>query len=495
MAIASPGMVNVSLPNKESIMTKRCLMWFRHDLRLTDNPAWIEACQAEVVIPVYVLDTHPSTRPLGQASRLWLHHALASLEKDLGVPLHCYTGPTETLIPSLCEQYDIDHICWNRAYEPWRITQDTMIKKTLRDQGIKVSTHHASLLWEPWTITKQDNTPFKVFTPFYRKGCLQATSPRQALPKPIPPAHIPSNPEASLAQLKLQPSDHWTNHVLAPWTISEEGALAQLEHFLQHGLNQYKTGRDYPSQHAVSRLSPYLRWGQLSPHQVWHAACNYAEDHQLSHHHIDHFCSELGWREFAYQQLYIHPELHTQNLQSKFNRFPWHRNEAHLRAWQQGKTGIPLVDAGMRQLWQTGYMHNRIRMVTGSFLVKNLLIHWREGEAWFWDCLVDADPASNPASWQWVAGCGADAAPYFRIFNPVTQAERFDPDGEYIAHYVPELAKLPTPFRFKPWEAPTLVLQEAGITLGKDYPFPLVDLKTSRQAALEALASIKTQPT
>ncbi len=274
--------------------------------------------------------------------------------------------------------------------------------------------------------------------------------------------------------------------MLKHWTISEAGAQAQLAAFIKQGLPHYKDGRDRPDKRYTSRLAPYLHIGQLSPNQAWHVARQQGDDK-----HIDQFCCELGWREFSYHLLYYNAALRTQNLQAKFDDFPWKKNASHLTAWQQGKTGIPMVDAGIRELWHTGYMHNRVRMITGSFLVKNLRLHWQHGEQWFWDTLFDADHANNSASWQWISGCGADAAPYFRIFNPVIQGQKFDPKGEYVRQWVPEIARLPDSYLFNPWEAPAETLNVAKITLGQTYPMPIVDLKTSREAALAAYLSLK----
>ena len=268
--------------------------------------------------------------------------------------------------------------------------------------------------------------------------------------------------------------------------IGEKGAYKRLEHFISQGLDQYKEGRNFPSKPYVSRLSPHLRFGEISPNQVWHTLVNMGDDKN-----INHFCSELGWREFSYNLLYHNPDLPKRNLQSKFDNFPWQENRMALKAWQKGQTGVPMVDAGMRELWQTGYMHNRVRMIVGSFLVKNLRLHWHHGERWFWDTLVDADLANNSASWQWIAGCGADAAPYFRIFNPITQGEKFDPNGDYIRSYVPEISNLPNKYLFCPWEAPASVLDSSGIKLGQTYPEPIINIRVSREKALEAFKSLK----
>ena len=272
------------------------------------------------------------------------------------------------------------------------------------------------------------------------------------------------------------------------WDISDGGVQNSIEYFFNHGISNYKEGRNFPQKRNVSRLSPFLRWGQISPNILWYNCEQLSSDKN-----VDHFKSELGWREFSYYLLYHFPILPKKNLQKKFDNFPWVQNTNFLNSWQKGKTGYPIVDAGMRELWETGYMHNRVRMIVGSFLVKNLLIDWKQGEEWFWDCLLDADLASNSASWQWVAGSGADAAPYFRIFNPVTQGQKFDKDGEYTKKFVPELKNLPSKYLFNPWETPKDILSDSGIELGKNYPLPIVDIKTSRNMALEAFSSIKVE--
>ena len=352
--------------------------------------------------------------------------------------------------------------------------------------GIQVESHNGSLLWEPWDIKKDDGTPYKVFTPFYRKGCLNAAAPRKPLGSPIEMSLLQDEDTMlSVDALDLKPKFNWDETLAPHWTIGEEGAHHRLEDFIHNGLANYKEGRNLPAKPFVSRLSPHLRFGEISPNQVWYAATSQGDGKD-----IDHFCSELGWREFSYSLLYHNPDLATVNLQKKFDGFPWSDDLAALTAWQKGDTGVPMVDAGMRELWQTGFMHNRVRMITGSFLIKNLLLDWRHGERWFWDTLVDADPASNSASWQWVAGCGADAAPYFRIFNPVTQGQKFDPDGDYVRRYVPELSALPNKYIFNPWEAPADLLREANVELGVTYPKPIINIKASRERALAAFKAL-----
>ncbi|PIE44916.1 MAG: deoxyribodipyrimidine photolyase [Gammaproteobacteria bacterium] len=460
--------------------------WFRNDLRLSDNPSLNQAIAQGRVLPIYILDDNNAGEfAMGGASRWWLHYALQSLDKDLGGNLSLYRGQPLTILQSLIERFNVTAVFWNRTYEPWQIKRDTHIKQVLKANNIAVESHNATLLWEPWTVKKKDGTPYKVFTPYYRKGCLYSSPPHQPLSMPGNVDWLKDDNALTLPALRLLPHIRWDEKFKAHWTISEDGAHDCLEIFIKAHLSDYKDGRNYPAQGHTSRLSPYLHFGQISPQQIWHTVKAIADNAQ-----VDTFCSELAWREFSYYLLYHHPNLPRENLQPKFNRFTWLDDNAKLTAWQRGQTGIPLVDAGMRELWQTGSMHNRVRMVVGSFLVKNLRLHWHHGERWFWDCLVDADLASNSASWQWIAGCGADAVPYFRIFNPVTQGEKFDPNGDYIRRYIPEIAGLPNKYLFAPWTAPDNVLQNAGIDLGKTYAKPIVDLKLSRQQALEAFKQL-----
>jgi deoxyribodipyrimidine photo-lyase len=472
-------------------MTKNiAIHWFRQDLRLADNPAFTQACAHNSVLPIFILDNHNAGEcSLGGASRWWLHHSLTELNSSLRGSLSVLQGDPIIIFQELLTKYSIEAVYWNRCYEPWRIQRDTLIKKMLQDNDVRVHTHNGSLLWEPWSINKKDGTHYKVFTPFYRKGCLQAPPPR--LPLPTPSLDHLVTADTALGEVKdlgLLPSVSWDRDFYDVWRVGEAAAQQKMDEFVMSAIHQYKDGRNYPAKPFVSKLSPHLHFGEISPNQAWYAAKHCGDSDG-----VDHFCSELGWREFSYCQLYHNPELRTENLQEKFNRFSWSDNNDHLRAWQQGKTGIPMVDAGMRELWQTGYVHNRVRMVVGSFLVKNLLLHWHHGERWFWDALVDADLASNSASWQWVAGCGADAAPYFRVFNPVTQGKKFDPDAEYIKKYIPELSNVPTKYIFSPWEAPLEVLEQAGVRLGREYPKPIVDLKLSRQQALDAFQALKQE--
>lgn len=461
--------------------------WFRQDLRLSDNPALTKAAEHGAVLPIYILDDeHSGQYKMGGASRWWLHYSLEALNASLNNKLSIYCGDPQSILADIIKRLDIEAVYWNRCYEPWRMQRDTDIKAKLKNKGIEVDTCNASLLWEPWQIKKDDGTPYKVFTPFYRKGCLNAEAPRLPLPKPESVSYICDESHESIAALDLLPKIPWDKQLEPHWDIGEEGARKRFEAFVDEGLAFYKEGRNLPAKPYVSRLSAHLHYGEISPSQLWHAVRSMEDDKQ-----IDHFCSELGWREFSYSLLFYNNDLPRKNLQAKFNAFSWEKDPNHLKAWQTGNTGIPMVDAGMRELWQTGYMHNRVRMIVGSFLVKNLRLHWQHGERWFWHTLIDADLANNSASWQWIAGCGADAAPYFRIFNPVTQGQKFDPDGEYVRHFIPEIAQLPDKYLFNPWQAPELILKEAGIELGSTYPNPIVDLKQSRQSALVAFQSLK----
>ncbi len=465
--------------------------WFRQDLRLADNPALRAASQRGAVLPAYILDdSNAGTQAMGAASRWWLYNSLRSLNESLGGKLLLYAGEPQDILLRLAKRHRASAITWNRCYEPWRTKRDAQIKRHLKQSGLVVETCNGSLLWEPWQVAKADGTAYKVFTPFYRKGCLNAELPRKPLSKPRAPSWLEDERAQPLEALNLLPSALWHESLASHWQAGEAAAHRRLKSFLKTGLRHYKGGRDFPAKLYTSRLSPYLHFGELSPHQVWHSVCAATAATAATDQHTDTFLSQLGWREFSYSLLYYNPDLPHKNLQEKFDKFPWREDEAALLAWQKGQTGVPLIDAGMRELWQTGFMHNRLRMLVGSFLVKNLLLDWRCGERWFWDTLVDADLANNAAGWQWVAGSGADAAPYFRIFNPVTQGQRFDPQGAYIRHYVPELASLPLPYLYAPWQAPAKVLEQADIVLGTTYPHPITDLKTSRQTALEAYKSL-----
>ena len=459
-------------------------MWFRHDLRITDNPALNEACRSGDIIPIYIHDNHNNqSKQIGSASKWWLHQSLISLNKDLDGGLITLTGDPKKIIPKLVNESGASSVVWNRNYEPWQITRDKNIKTKLEENGLKVKTFNGSLLWEPWKILNQSGTPYKVFTPFYRKGCLNADSPRIPEAKPKKINVVTLNDGFDVESLELMPKIEWYKTMEKTWSPGEEGAIKKLDRFLDGPVKYYKTDRDFPGIKGTSRLSPHLHFGEISPNQVWHAAL-LNQNIQKVGKDLFHFLSELGWREFSYYLLYHFPEITSKNFNTTFDNYPWSSVTSTFDAWKRGRTGVPIVDAGMRELWETGYIHNRVRMIVGSYLVKNLNIDWRDGEEWFWDCLVDADLAANCASWQWVAGSGADAAPFFRIFNPILQGEKFDKDGNYVRKYCPELSKLPNKYLHQPWEAPEAILNESEVVLGKDYPTPIVDLKESRNDAL-----------
>ena len=467
---------------------KITIFWFRQDLRISDNPGLFEATKNDLVLPVYIFDDEAAGDfRLGSVSKWWLHRSLQSLDKSLDNKLNFYVGDSKTILRKIIKENDIGAVYWNRCYEPWRIKTDTEIEQSL---GVKCKSFNGSLLWEPWEILKSDKTFYKVYTPFYRNGCLRAVEPREPLPKPKKLSLL-KNSNYTLDNLNLLPDKKWYKKIESCWEVGENNAQLKLQEFLDQGLLNYKDGRNYPAKKNISRLSPYLHFGEISPNQIWHSAqAKKAMDYSYSK-DVDHFLSEIGWREFSYYLLYHFPQLPQKNFQAKFDQFPWRNDRNLMEAWKKGKTGFPIIDAGMRELWQTGYMHNRVRMIVASFLVKNLLTHWHHGEDWFWNCLVDADLANNSASWQWIAGSGADAAPYFRIFNPVTQGEKFDPEGEYTRRFVPELENLSNEFLFRPWEATEHVLKSAGIVLGKTYPMPIIDLKASREEALSSYRNLQ----
>ncbi len=453
---------------------RAAIAWLRDDLRIADNPALSAALdRGGPVVAVFVLDEEsPSIRPLGGASKWWLHESLRSLERslaELGIPLVLRRGRATEMITRLVTETKADAVFWNRRYGSAEIAIDTVLKKELRADGIIVESFQASLLFEPWTIRTGHGTSYSVFTPFWR-ACRNSAEPRAPLPPPgSAQESAPTVNSEHLTDWKLQPANpDWAAGLRATWIPGERAAAERLHEFLSEDLEQYAQGRDIPHQPVTSRLSPYLRWGELSPHQVWHGVASIRSSlSAAAAESAARFLTEIGWREFAWHILFHFPSLAESNWRTEYDDFPWQEpDRRNLRAWQRGRTGIPLVDAGMRELWRTGTMHNRVRMVAASFLTKNLLIHWREGEQWFWDTLVDADAASNPFNWQWVAGSGADAAPYFRVFNPELQAKKFDENGAYVRQYVPDVGSA-------------------------DYPQPIVDLAESRREALAAYQYFK----
>lgn len=475
-------------------MQKPAIVWFRLDLRIADNPALSAAGGSGApVLPVYVLEEGADDGPLGGAGRWWLHRSLARLSERLsalGAPLLLLRGRAAELIPDLVQQTGASAVYWNRRYEPAAVQRDRTIEDSLRRAGVAVETFNSALLFEPWTVQTGSGGPFRVFTPFW-KACLRLPAPPRPLPALERLAGGPTAPHSDrLEDWGLLPTAPDRSGGIAwRWTPGEDGARTRLERFLDI-LPGYVTGRDRPDLDATSRLSPHLRWGEIGPRQVWHAveARRHAGGGDGP---AGKFQAELGWREFCHHLLFHFPHIVQDNFRPEFDAFPWRDEETGSGAWTRGRTGFPIVDAGMRELWATGWMHNRARMIAASFLVKDLLVDWRRGMAWFEDTLVDADLANNAASWQWVAGSGADAAPFFRIFNPVLQGEKFDPDGSYVRRWVPELAQLPANWIHRPWGAPADVLRDACVTLDETYPRPIVDHGAARRRALGALAEIK----
>ncbi|ASG20073.1 cryptochrome/photolyase family protein [Nitrospirillum viridazoti] len=471
------------------------IVWFRQDLRLADNPALGHAAQSgRPVVPVYILDDHtPGPWAPGGASRWWLHHSLAALSgalAGLGCPLILRRGRADVALRALVRETGAEAVVWNRCYEPHAIARDSTLKADLKAEGIAVDSFNAALLAEPWTVKTGTGGPYKVFTPFW-KAVREGLDPGRPEPAPRHLATLPTPPDSDrLADWGLLPTrPDWAGGLRDSWTPGEAGARQRLEDFLARAVARYPEGRDYPAQPLTSRLSPHLHFGEISPRQIWAAAQAQAKTQGSDG--VDSFLRELGWREFCHHLLYHFPFLSERPLNPKFEAFAWDDNAGHLAAWQRGLTGYPIVDAGMRELWATGWMHNRVRMVVGSFLVKHLLLPWTAGQAWFWDTLVDADLANNTASWQWIAGCGADAAPYFRVFNPVLQGEKFDAKGDYVRRWVPELAGLPDRVLHQPWTADPITLRTAGVRLGHDYPHPVVEHKAARQRALDTFAAIR----
>jgi len=465
------------------------IIWLRQDLRLRDNPALHHALSHyQQVVLLYIDDTDPANPwPPGGAQRWWLHHSLTALMADvraLGGKLILRRGKPAEVLAAVADETHAAALFWNRCYEPYAISRDKNIKKLFSDRGIDCQSFNGALLQEPWQVLNKQGGFYKVYTPYWRH-CVSTMAIRELYPAPqqlSSPAKIKSDKLADWQWLPTKPN--WAASFSQHWQPGEQHALEKLAEFLDFKLSDYLTSRDYPAIEANSTLSPHLHFGEISPWQVWHAVYRFANSHAVNTDSMRGFIAQLGWREFSYYLLYHFPDLPQQNFRAEFNRFRWDNNDEALKRWQKGLTGYPIVDAGMRELWQRGIMHNRVRMIVGSFLVKDLFIDWRAGEQWFWDTLVDADLANNAASWQWVAGSGADAAPYFRIFNPILQSEKFDKEGDYIRQWLPELANLPAKYIHAPWQAPDKILDAAKVTLGKDYPAPIVDHKIAREEAL-----------
>jgi deoxyribodipyrimidine photo-lyase len=468
------------------------IVCFRQDLRLSDNPALRAAIEsADEVIPVYIFDPEETT---GGASRWWLHHSLASLAAELkkrGAELVLLKGGSNTALLELCKTTKASSVHWNRTYDPRSVARDTDLKARLTEQGLQAESYRGNLLFEPWEICNQSKLPFRVFTPFWR-AC---SSKLDQVPVPLPePRSIRGRrvQGVSLASLEILPRIPWY-HGFSIWEPGQGGAQRALKKFMADAANRYLIGRDKPQIVGTSRLSPHFHFGEISSRQVlaYMRAAQAVDRHAGFVENSKAFLRQIGWRDFAHHVMFAFPGIASQPLDPKFAAFKWRTDTQSLGAWQQGCTGIPIVDAGMRELWVTGWMHNRVRMIVGSFLTKNLLIHWHEGLRWFDDTLVDADIANNVFGWQWIAGCGADAAPYFRIFNPIAQSERFDPQGHYLKRWLPELAEVPLPWLHKPFECPPLLLSAAGVTLGREYPWPIVDMKSTRARALEQWTALR----
>ncbi|MBS2010805.1 MAG: deoxyribodipyrimidine photo-lyase [Cyanobacteria bacterium SZAS TMP-1] len=500
------------------------IVWFRQDLRLADQPALYRALEdcsngGGHVLPVFIwAPAEEAPWAPGAASRVWLHFSLTRLAADikaLGSQLlifDCSTkGSSLEVIEGLCAVTGAGSVYWNRRYEPVVIERDKKIKTALKEKGLTVHTFNGSLLLEPWELATQEGKPYQVFTPFWRACQLKLqTTQLQHRPLEAPgKMSFPAELTQKLAQQKsgymqpttvdalgLLPVIKWDKGIRESWQPGEKGASEQLEKFMRSALRQYKEGRDRPELEGVSRMSQHLHFGEISPQIIWDRVQKHARSVAANGAGAgaEAYLRELGWREFSHHLLYHFPQTPTNPLRQQFENFPWSKDnrDQEMTAWTRGLTGYPIVDAGMRELWHTGIMHNRVRMIVASFLVKDLLIPWQEGARWFWDTLVDADLAQNTLGWQWTAGCGADAAPYFRIFNPILQGEKFDPDGNYVRRWVPELAQVKSKWIHKPWLAPEADLRAAGVKLGDNYPAPMVDHSYARDRALTAFKQLKT---
>ncbi len=473
------------------------IVWFRKDLRLSDNPALHAAvARAEPVLCLFVLDDAvDGALPVGGAAKWWLHHSLTHLSRaleEIGGRLILRSGPASKIVPDLAQETGAGAVYWNRCYEPDAIARDKALKTDLNSAGVDACSFNGSLLYEPWEVKTKAGGAFGVFTPFWKA--------ERALGDPPAPVAAPKSLGTfagdwggeSLSDWNLLPTrPNWAKAFSDHWQPGEEGARVRLGEFLDDVVATYSDTRNSPAVDGTSRLSPHLAFGELSPREVWHLSLEEARRSPSKESGIWSFLREIGWRDFNHNLLFNNPDIPAENYNRKFDAFPWQKDNDAFDAWCRGRTGYPMVDAGMRELWQTGFMHNRVRMVAASFLIKHLLIDWRAGEAWFRDTLLDADLANNTTNWQWVAGSGADAAPFFRIFNPIGQGEKFDPDGRYVRRWVPEIADLPDKYLMKPWEAPEDMRREAGIELGETYPRPLVDHAKARARALEAYEEVK----
>ncbi len=496
-------------PLAQTPATPASILWVRLDFRLTDNPALVAALKrGGPIIPLFIWspDEEGEWSP-GGSTKWWLHQTLRAFDaslRELGSRLIVRRGNAMEALRAVIEDTGASAVFWNRRYEPAIIARDKHIKESLKADGIIAESFNAALLHEPWTIQNKSGKPFQVFTPFW-KHCLTKPDPDEPLPAPktIPaPAQFPKS--LTIDELALEPRINWAGGLKTAWQPGEAGARVMLKHFVADTFENYSETRNRPDKVGTSRLSPHLHFGEISPRQIWHAVADDMRRRKLDAKtdrlltssatgdwRGSQFLAEIGWREFAHHLLFHFPHTPTEPLRPDFKKFPWRKDAGWLKAWQKGLTGYPIVDAGMRELWATGWMHNRVRMIVASFLVKDLLLTWQDGARWFWETLVDADLAQNTLGWQWTAGCGADAAPYFRVFNPTSQGEKFDPRGDYVRRWCPELAKLSDAWIHQPHKAPPEVLRAAGIRLGETYPEPIVSHAIAREVALEAFAKIK----
>lgn len=471
---------------------KKIIIWFRKDLRLSDNPALFEACKQGEILPVYILEDDDNGWSIGEAQKWWLYNSLKKLKSDLSnykAELILRKGKPLSIISQLVKDTKSDAVFWNRCYEPNSIQRDKKIKKQLKNIGVEVKSFAANLLFEPWKVTNQSGNYFKVFTPFW-KNCILNHSPRSLYSRPNIRPHKVQLKSEDIESWRLIPTKpDWSEKFNDYWVPGENSSQSLLSEFIKKNIAKYVTDRDIPGIKGTSKLSPYLHFGEISPHQIWYKVKDYHNMNVLGN-GVDKYLSEIGWREFSYHLLYHNPTLPSQEFNPKFQKFPWQFDADNLAKWQKGMTGYPIVDAGMRELWNTGWMHNRVRMIVASFLTKHLLISWQEGAKWFLDTLLDADLANNSAGWQWVAGCGADASPYFRIFNPIMQGTKFDVTGEYIRKWIPELAEVPNKYIHSPWEASKELLKSSKVELGITYPKPIIDHPIARNRALELYSKL-----
>lgn len=477
---------------------KKIIMWFRRDLRLHDNPALWEATLQGVVFPIFIWSKEEEFEYYNNsASTSWLHHSLTALKDNLaaeGLTLTIRTGDTFDELNTFAKETNADALFFNERYERTIRDRDKRIASLFANGILEVKTFNGHLLFPPNLILNKKNEPYKVFTSFWKRTMHETI----ASPLPIPLDMKGSKlnyPTVSVDALGLVPSNHWDDKLMRQWNPGEKNGILHWSSFLDFEPDQYLQERDFPAHKATSSLSPYLASGDLSIRAIWHSANTLGESSEsvTLHESLQALKRQLIWREFAYHLLIHHPKMDSIPLRDPFLQFPWRDSKDDLNTWKKGMTGYPLVDAGMRELWETGVIHNRVRMVVASFLVKHLLIEWKEGHDWFKETLIDLDVAINAMGWQWVTGCGIDSAPYFRIFNPILQSEKFDPKGDYLRKWIPELAALPNKFIHKPWEAPVELLQEAGIDLGTTYPKPMIDHSFARQRALHAFSTIKNR--